>query len=94
MTNGFANGERPPLNSNNFAANNSTSYAYEKAFVNTNTLPSDFFQQSGYSSYSDFYKNMTKFFNLDNPAPFVSAKSWIMTNLNTGEIMYAKREKE
>jgi len=37
---------------------------------------------------------MTKFFNLDNPAPFVSAKSWVMTNLNTGEIMYGKQEKE
>jgi len=37
---------------------------------------------------------MTKYFNLDNPAPFVSARSWIMTNLNTGEVMFAKREKE
>lgn len=37
---------------------------------------------------------MTKHFNLDNPAPYVSARSWIMTNLNTGETMYAKRESE
>jgi len=37
---------------------------------------------------------MTKFFNLDNPAPFVSARSWIMTDLDSGEVMFAKREKE
>jgi len=37
---------------------------------------------------------MTKYFNLEHPAPYVSARSWIMTNLDTGEVMYAKREKE
>jgi len=39
-------------------------------------------------------KHMTKYFNLDNPAPYVSARSWVMTNLDTGEILYAKQEKE
>ena len=47
-----------------------------------------------YSSYEDFYKNMTKHFNLDNPAPYVSARSWVMTDLDSGEILFAKREKE
>lgn len=37
---------------------------------------------------------MTKYFNLDNPAPYVSARSWILTNLETGELLYAKQEKE
>jgi D-alanyl-D-alanine carboxypeptidase (penicillin-binding protein 5/6) len=37
---------------------------------------------------------MIKYFNLDNPAPYVTARSWIMTNLDTGEIMFAKRENE
>ena len=37
---------------------------------------------------------MTKYFNLDNPAPFVSARSWIVTNIETGELLFAKRENE
>ena len=37
---------------------------------------------------------MMKYFNLDNPAPYVSARSWIMTNMDTGELLYAKQEKE
>jgi serine-type D-Ala-D-Ala carboxypeptidase (penicillin-binding protein 5/6) len=37
---------------------------------------------------------MTKFFNLDNPAPYVSARSWCIFNIDTGELMFAKREKE
>jgi D-alanyl-D-alanine carboxypeptidase len=36
---------------------------------------------------------MTKHFNLDNPAPFVSARSWVMMNQDTGEVMFAKEEK-
>ena len=34
-----------------------------------------------------------KHFNLDNPAPFVSARSWVMMNQDTNEIMFAKEEK-
>ena len=37
---------------------------------------------------------MTKYFNLDNPAPYLSARSWVMMNLDTGDIMYAKQENE
>lgn len=37
---------------------------------------------------------MTKYFNLDNPAPYLSSRSWVMMNLNTGEVMYAKQENE
>jgi D-alanyl-D-alanine carboxypeptidase (penicillin-binding protein 5/6) len=37
---------------------------------------------------------MIKYFNLDNPAPYVTARSWVMTNLDTGEILFAKQEKE
>ena len=36
---------------------------------------------------------MTKYFNLDNPAPFISARSWIMMNIKTSEVMFAKQEK-
>ena len=57
-------------------------------------MPDDFFQRGSYYSYQEYVKKMTKFFNLDNPAPFVSAKSWVMTNLNTGEVMFAKQDKE
>ena len=46
-----------------------------------------------YDSYNDYLRSMTKFFNLDNPAPFISARSWTMMNINTGEIMFAKQEK-
>ena len=91
MTSGFQN-ERS-LNSSHYH-NQASATAYNAPLLQTNHLPADFFLSSGYASYGDFYKNMTKFFNLDNPAPFVSAKSWVMTNLNTGELMYAKREKE
>jgi D-alanyl-D-alanine carboxypeptidase (penicillin-binding protein 5/6) len=35
---------------------------------------------------------MTKLYNLDNPAPFVSARSWLMMNIDTGEVMFAKQE--
>ena len=37
---------------------------------------------------------MIKHFNLDNPAPYVTARSWIMTNMDTGELLFAKQEKE
>ena len=37
---------------------------------------------------------MTKYFNLDNPAPFISAKSWLMMNIDTHEIMFAKCEQQ
>mmetsp|Transcript_28714 Transcript_28714/g.43364 ORF Transcript_28714/g.43364 Transcript_28714/m.43364 type:complete len:147 (+) Transcript_28714:1294-1734(+) len=57
-------------------------------------MPTDFFQPQNYYSYSDFVKHMTKYFNLDNPAPYVSARSWVMTNLDTGECLFAKQEKE
>ena len=36
---------------------------------------------------------MTKFFNLDNPAPFLSARSWIMMDIDKREILFAKNEK-
>ena len=36
---------------------------------------------------------MINHFNLDNPAPFISARSWIMMNIDTGEPMFAKQEK-
>jgi len=35
---------------------------------------------------------MTKYFNLDNPAPYLSARSWVMMNIDTRQIMYAKQE--
>jgi hypothetical protein len=46
-----------------------------------------------YGSYSDYLKQMINHFNLDNPAPFISARSWIMMNIDTGETMFAKQEK-
>ena len=53
-------------------------------------MPDDFFQPENYYSHSEFIKHMMKYFNLDNPAPYVSARSWVMTNMDTGEILYAK----
>ena len=50
------------------------------------------FNSDNHSSYGDYVKMMTKYFNLDNPAPFVSAKSWIMYNRDTNKIMYGKQE--
>lgn len=49
---------------------------------------------SNYPSYNDYLKNMIKYFNLDNPAPYVTARSWILSNLDTGEIYFAKQDKE
>jgi hypothetical protein len=46
-----------------------------------------------YNSYNEYVKSMMKYFNLDNPAPFVSARSWIMMNLDSAEVMFAKEEK-
>jgi hypothetical protein len=47
-----------------------------------------------YNNYDEYLKNMIKLFNLDNPAPYVTARSWVMTNLETGEILFAKQDKE
>ena len=52
--------------------------------VNAFTAPGN------YPSYNDYLKNMIKYFNLDNPAPYVTARSWVMTSLETGEILFAK----
>ena len=53
----------------------------------------DILNPMNYGSYNEYLRSMTKHFNLDNPAPFISARSWIMMNLNTSEIMFAKQEK-
>ncbi len=52
------------------------------------------FNPDSYTSYSEYLKIMTKFFNSDNPAPFISARSWVMLNRETGQVMYAKQENE
>jgi D-alanyl-D-alanine carboxypeptidase len=49
---------------------------------------------SHYNNYDEYLKSMIKLFNLDNPAPYVTARSWVMTSLETGEILYAKQDKE
>lgn len=53
----------------------------------------DILNPMNYGSYNEYLRSMTKHFNLDNPAPFISARSWAMMNLNTAEIMFAKQEK-
>ena len=50
----------------------------------------DIFNPDNYTCFSEYYKAMTKFFNLDNPVPFISARCWIMMNIDTKEVMYAK----
>ena len=55
---------------------------------------SDILNPINYGSYNEYLKAMTKHFNLDHPAPFLTAKSWIMMNINTCEIMFAKMEKK
>lgn len=52
----------------------------------------DMFNPDNHSSYQDYLKIMTKYFNLDNPAPYLSARSWVMVNMDKREIMYAKQE--
>jgi D-alanyl-D-alanine carboxypeptidase len=61
---------------------------WQAAEINAITAP------SSYASYNDYLKNMIKYFNLDNPAPYVTARSWVMTNLDTGEVLFAKQDKE
>ena len=53
----------------------------------------DIMNPMNYGSYQDYLRSMTKYFNLDNPAPFVSARSWIMMNIENSEVMFAKQEK-
>jgi hypothetical protein len=53
----------------------------------------DILNPINYASYNEYLRSMTKHFNLDNPAPFISARSWVMMNLNTSELMFAKQEK-
>ena len=52
------------------------------------------FNPDTYQSYSEYLKIMTKYFNSDNPAPFISARSWVMMNRDTKQLMYAKQENE
>ena len=53
----------------------------------------DIFNADNYSSQTDYIKCMTKFFNLDNPAPFISARSWVMMDMDTEEVLYGKQDK-
>ena len=41
----------------------------------------------------EYLKSMTKYFNLDNPAPFITARSWVMMDMKNSEILFAKQEK-
>jgi D-alanyl-D-alanine carboxypeptidase len=52
----------------------------------------DMFNPDNHSSYQDYLKIMTKYFNLDNPAPYLSARSWVMMNMDTRQLMFAKQE--
>jgi len=54
----------------------------------------DIYNPDNYPTFSEYFKAMTKIFNLDNPAPYFSARSWIMMNLKTREIMYAKNQNQ
>lgn len=62
--------------------------------MNQYNIQNDIFNPDYYSCYTDYLRQMTKYFNLDNPAPFISARSWVMMNLKTHELMYAKMEKK
>jgi len=53
----------------------------------------DILNPINYNSYNEYLRSMTKHFNLDNPAPFISARSWAMYNIDTCELMFAKQEK-
>ena len=80
----------------------STQYSLERPmtqpigykYPSPENLPEFFFERQGYASNVEYLKNMVKYFNLDNPAPFVSARSWIVTDIETGELWFAKRENE
>jgi hypothetical protein len=52
----------------------------------------DMFNPDCYQTYAEYLHIMTKYFNLDNPAPFLSARSWIMLNMDNKEVLFAKEE--
>ena len=43
----------------------------------------DIFNPDNYNNFAEFFKHMTNHFNMTNPAPFISARSWAMMNLDT-----------
>jgi len=53
----------------------------------------DLFNPCNYSNYNEYLRTMTKHFNLDNPAPFISARSWVMMDIDKCEVLFAKQEK-
>ena len=82
-------------NNQNNTTTNSSQPASSQWQIQQNNLKEyqskdDIFNADNYSCFGEFFKSMTKHFNLDNPVPFISARSWIMMNMDTKEVMYAK----
>ena len=50
----------------------------------------DLFNPDNYTSQMEYLKSMTKYFNLDNPAPYITARSWCMMDLKSGDLLFAK----
>lgn len=45
-----------------------------------------------YNSYHEYIRAMMRHFNLDNPAPYISASSWVIQDLDNGETLFARQE--
>ena len=68
-------------------------YNYNNTAITTNCTMDkcgDLFNPDNYTSQMEYLKSMTKYFNLDNPAPFITARSWCMMDLKSGDLLFAK----
>jgi len=50
------------------------------------------FSPSYYPNYHEYIRAMTRHFNLDNPAPYISASAWCITDLDSNELYFARQE--
>ena len=50
----------------------------------------DIHNPDNYTSQMEYLKMMTKYYNLDNPVPFITARSWVMMDVKNSEILFAK----
>jgi D-alanyl-D-alanine carboxypeptidase len=87
---------KDPMQQVNLVNTNNQNMHWAKYYCGPNSFTeanADITNPFNYSCYNDYVKNMMKYFNLDNPAPFVSARSWVMVNMDNGEVLFAKEEK-
>jgi len=57
-----------------------------------NNFDYDIFSPQNYETYDLYIKAMIDHFKLNNPSPHISASSYILTNLDTNETLFAKKD--